>query len=77
MGRWFHPRKETGWRKDQEEETRRRHLMDSTDHRRGLHDRRVEAGRRAQALANVTQDGETRRAAEADAGYFFRRARGR
>ena len=76
MGRrWFKPKKRTGWRKNQKPPTRRRKLLESTSKRKSLHDRYVEAARRAQALANVTRDAGTRRAAQADANYFFRRAR--
>lgn len=49
--------------------------MRSTDKRRSLHDRRIEAGRAAQALANVTKDEETKRKAEADAQYFYEKAK--
>jgi hypothetical protein len=73
--RWFKPGKETGWRKGQKPLTRRRHLMGSTDKRKSFHDRRIEAARRANALANVTRDRPTARAARSDARHFYRSAR--
>ena len=73
--RWFKPRHHTGWRESQSPSTRRAQTMSTTDHRLNLHDRRVQAGRRLQALANVTTDRSTERKARADANYFFRKAR--
>lgn len=71
---WFAPKKHTGWRKTQGPATRRSKLMDATDRRKSLHNRCIEAGRMAQALANVTGDGDTKFLATADAQYFFSRA---
>lgn len=45
--------------------------MDSTSKAWTRHRRYLQAGRRAQALANVTADSETRKKAQADADYFF------
>jgi len=73
--RWFHPRKHTGWKKEQSAETRRKHLWAYTDKRYTLHKRYVQAARKILALANVTQDPETRKKARADADYFLARAR--
>lgn len=72
---WFHPEGHTGWKKTQKASTRRRKLLNATDKRKTMHDRYVEAGRKAQALANVTQDKPTERKARADANYFFKKAR--
>ncbi len=69
--KWFRPRKHTGWHKDQSPATRRRHLMASTQRGLSLDRRRLEAGRRAQALANVTRDAQTKKKARADARHFF------
>ena len=75
--KWYQDIKKvhTGWRKTQSAETRRRKLLAATDKRRSLHNRYVEAGRQAQALANVTRDQETKQKATKDAQYFFKRAR--
>jgi len=75
--KWFNPKKHTGWKKHQSATTRRRHLLDSTDKRKSLHDRRLEAARRALALANVTKDPATKKKAMADANHFFKLARGK
>ena len=72
---WFHPKTHTGWKKTQSATTRRRKLLSATDKRMSLHDRYVNAGRKAIALANVTKDPATKRKARADANYFFRKAR--
>lgn len=69
--KWFEPKKHTGWKKSQSAPTRRRKLLAAADKRKTLHNRYLEAGRKAQALANVTKDSATRRAANADANYFF------
>jgi hypothetical protein len=73
--RWFRPRHHTGWRGDNAPSTRRAQLMRTTDHRMNLHDRRVQAARRAGALANVTRDRSTERKARTDSNYFYRLAR--
>lgn len=72
--KWFKPKKETGWKKTQKASIRRSKLLASTDKRMSMHNRYVQAGRRAQALANVTKDSETKRKASADADYFFSKA---
>jgi hypothetical protein len=71
--RWFKPKKHSGWKKTQSSTTRRRNLMATTDKRKSMHDRYLEAGRRIQALANVSQDSPTEKKARADAKYFFRK----
>jgi len=74
MEKWFKPKDKTGWKKGQKPKTRRRHLLEATDKRKSMHDRYVEAGRKALALANVTKDPATERKARADARYFFQKA---
>jgi hypothetical protein len=70
---WFHPKDHTGWRKRQPANVRRQKLLRATDKRKTLHDRYLEAGRKALALANVTRDRETHVKARSDAEYFFRK----
>lgn len=74
--KWFRPKGHTGWHKTQSSVTRRRHLLDHTDKRLSRHGRYLQAARRAQALANVTQDPETAKKARTDALYFYAKARG-
>ena len=69
--KWFKPKKHTGWKKDQKPSVRHSHLLSTTDKRKSLRKRYLEAGRKALALANVTKDKETRKKARADANYFF------
>ena len=69
--KWFKPKKKTGWDKDQSAAIRRGHLLRSTPKSMKPHKRYLQAGRRAQALANVTKDGPTKKAAKSDAKYFF------
>lgn len=73
--KWFEPRKSRGWKKTQKASTRRRKLLDSTDKRKSMRNRYIEAGRSIQSLANVNTgpkgDPETRRKARSDAKYFF------
>jgi hypothetical protein len=64
---WFSPQRESGWRKNQSTNTRRRKLLDATDKRLSLHSRYVQAARMIQSLANVTKDKPTERKARADA----------
>jgi len=75
MERWFNPKKHTGWKKSQTARSRRQHLIRYTDKRKNMHNRYVQAGRRVQALANVTTDPETEKLARRDAVYFFKKAR--
>jgi len=72
---WFHPKSHSGWSKKQSPSTRRSKLLTATDHRSSIHDRYVEAGRKIQALANVTKNYPTKTKALADAAYFFRKAK--
>ena len=71
--KWFKPKKHTGWKKNQKATTRRSKLLSATDKRKNLHDRYLEAGRKALALANVTKDKVTEQKARTDANYFFRK----
>ncbi len=68
--KWFDPEKERDWHKSQKPSTRRRNLMDSTSKNKTIDNRREEARKAIQALANVTKDEPTRKAAQADANYF-------
>lgn len=72
---WFSPGTSTGWTKKQKPTTRRSKLLASTDKRMSMHDRYVQAGRKIQALCNVTKDTQTRAVARTDALYFFRKAK--
>lgn len=63
--RWFTAGKELGWRKDDSETKRRRVALRK---RNGSY---LKTARALQALANVTQDKETKRKARSDARYFF------
>lgn len=74
--KWFKPKKHTGWEKGQSAETRRRKLLASTPKNWGRDKRYLQAGHRAQALANVTTDPATRKKAQADAAYFFKKIKG-
>lgn len=69
--KWFSPKKHSGWRKSDPVRKRRSRLMASTDGRKSVYDRYLEAARRALALANVTQDRETKTLSRRDADYFF------
>jgi len=73
--KWFKPKKHTGWKKSQKSSTRRAHLLSSTDKRKSLDSRYLEAGKRAQALSNVTADKRTSELAGLDARYFFAKAK--
>lgn len=72
---WFAPKVHTGWDKDQSAATRRSKLLSSTSRNMTPHSRYLQAGRRAQALANVTVDQKTRKLASQDAEYFFKKLR--
>jgi len=63
--RWFSSKVESGWKKTQPAGTRRRLLLKA--HKGSL----LSAARSKQALANVTQDEETKEIALADARFFF------
>jgi len=72
---WFSPKSHSGWSKSQSTTTRRRKLLESTDKRKSLYNRLISAGRKIQALANVTKDTTTKKLAKQDAVYFFRKAK--
>ena len=63
--RWYKPKVHSGWKKDMPAKERRRLLLKA--HRGDL----LAAARSKQALANTTQDSETRMLAQADATYFL------
>lgn len=63
--RWYVPKVRSGWKKTQPARTRRKLLLKA--HGGNL----LSAARSKQALANVTEDEETRVLALADAQYFF------
>ena len=71
--KWFKPKDHTKWKKTQKASTRRARLLASTDKRKTMHNRYLEAGRKALSLANVTQDKPTEELARADAKYFFKK----
>ena len=62
---WYEHGPETGWKKDMPADKRRRILSKAY---KGDY---LKAARAKQALANVNPDPATRRAAKADAKYFF------
>ena len=63
--KWFDPTTHSGWQKDMPLKTRRNKVF--VAHGRDA----LASARSLQALANVTQDSATKRAAKADAKYFF------
>ena len=73
--KWFNPKKHSGWKKTQKPSTRRAKLLAITDKRKTLKKRYLAAGRKAQALANVTKDKRTAELAKSDANYFFKKLR--
>jgi len=64
-----------GWSKGQTPAVRRRHALASRPKNWSMDRRYLSAARALQALANVTKDPGTKRAAQADARYFYRKAR--
>jgi len=73
--KWFSAREHTGWSKTQKATTRRAKLLRATDKRKTKHNQYLEAARKIQALANVTEDKRTAELAKSDADYFFAKAR--
>ena len=63
--RWYAPKVHSGWKKSQPAKVRRKLLLRA--HKGNL----LSAAKSKQALANVTQDEETREIALADARFFF------
>lgn len=63
-----------GWHKNQSAEKRRELSLESRDQRTSLHDQYLSASRALQALANVTQDANTKILANQDAEYFRNKA---
>ena len=72
---WFSPKTHSGWSKTDAPVTRRRKLLASVPRNWTMHRRYVTAGKKAQALSNVSQDKVTSMRAKTDANYFFRKAR--
>lgn len=64
--RWYEPSVETGWKKNMPMAQRRRLVL------RAHGGDNLASGRAMQSLANVTTDGATKKAAQADASYFFK-----
>lgn len=62
---WFHPKVQSGWSKDDAPTVRRQAVLKA--HKGNL----LSAARGKIALANVTQDSATEKAARADAKYFL------
>jgi len=65
-----------GWKKSLPKAIRRKKALGSRPKNWTLHNRRLSAARALQALANVTKDKQTARAAGEDARYFFRLLKG-
>jgi len=64
--KWFESKTHSGWKKGMPVGERRELVLEA--HGRDY----LSAARSKQALANVTRDQATKRAAQADADYFFR-----
>lgn len=73
--KWFHPRRETGWKKTMNPKTRREKIYSATDRKLSQYERNIQASRMIQSLANVTKDKETRKKALGDANYFRNKAK--
>ncbi len=69
MSKWYKPKGHSGWKKSQSPEYRRRLVLKAHKHSY------LSAGRSMQALANVTKDKPTEKAASADARYFFKKCK--
>lgn len=65
--RWFKSGKPLGWNKNDAMDKRRRIALRNRD------GDELATARALQALANVTKDPETKRKAQADAKYFFKK----
>ena len=61
------------WNKNANAKSRRYNLLASTDHRKSMHDRYVQAQRKAQWLANTSTDPQTVLLAKKDVAYFSRK----
>lgn len=66
---WYEPSVKMGWEKSQSADTRRRLAM------KAHKGNRLSTARALGALANVTTDSATKRAAQADAKYFYEQHR--
>ena len=65
--KWFNPKVHSGWEKNMPLTERRRKTLKA--HKGSL----LSSARAMQALANVTRDPATRKAAQVDANYFFKK----
>ena len=64
--KWYKPSKQdTGWHKNDPPTTRRRRAL-------AAHKNHLSTAKSLQALSNITQDLPTKRAASADAKYFYK-----
>lgn len=63
--KWFNPSVTTNWKKTDSQETRRRNTLKA---HKGNY---LATARSLMALANVTQDSETKRKARADSLHFY------
>lgn len=73
--KWFHPRRESGWKKTMNPKTRRDMIYRASDRHLSQYERNIQAGRMIKSLANVTKDKETKKKADGDAKYFFNKAK--
>src|SRR5450759_1697517 len=64
--KFYHPKVEMHWHKDQSAEVRRANAL------KAHNGNKLGTARALQALANVTTDAETAKLAKADANYFFK-----
>lgn len=67
QAQWYDPQVHTGWRKNMPEKKRRQRVLEA--HEGDL----LSSAKSLQALANVTEDYETKRVARKDALYFFQK----
>ena len=67
MKRWFEPGKRLGWRKDDNQDKRRRIAL------RNRNGNLLKTARALQALSNVTKDKDTKRKSHLDAQFFYRK----
>ena len=71
--KWFKPKRESGFSKDKTIEANLRTMHANTPKNMKRESRWRRVGRQAQALANVTQDKETQKKAEAVAERAFKK----
>lgn len=72
--KWFHPKRETGWKEESSARVRRRNVYEHTkDEASGRYGRLLLAEQQMYALSHVTTDPGTKMKAESDAKYFKRK----